>query len=86
MTTSNTSRLPNFYKLNQKKRLEQLSGNFSDKNIDFNHFKNTGNVDFDLVDAMKIAISTSSVFWFLALRLFVVLGVWGFTPADVLIL
>ena len=62
MTTSNTSRLPNFYKLNQKKRLEQLSGNFSDKNIDFNHFKNTGNVDFDLVDAMiENAIGTMNI-------------------------
>jgi len=35
---------------------------------------------------MKIAISESSIFWFLALHLFVVLGVWGLAPADVLIL
>ena len=37
----------------------------------------------DLVDAIKIAISKYSYFCLLALRLFVVLGVWGFTPADV---
>jgi len=39
-----------------------------------------------LVDAIKIAISTSSVFRFLTLRLFAMLGVWGRAPADVLIL
>jgi len=35
---------------------------------------------------MKIAIFTSSGFWFLTLRLFAMLGVWGLAPADVLIL
>jgi len=40
----------------------------------------------DLVDAIKIAISISSRFWFFNIASFAMLGVWGFTPADVLVL